>query len=78
MTNQICDMCGSGGAVVRKVTRSFGKGSNLLVIEDVPVISCPHCGESYITAETMHEIERIKLHRKSFSKPQPVAVAHFV
>jgi hypothetical protein len=43
----------------------------------VPVISCPHCGESYMTSETMHEIERIKLHRKSLSRPQPVAVAHF-
>ena len=22
--------------------------------------SCPHCGESYFTAQTMHELERIK------------------
>jgi len=43
--------------------RSYGKGENLLVIENGPVISCPHCGESYLTAETLHEIERIKLHR---------------
>ena len=27
-----------------------------------PIVSCPHCGESYITAETMHEIERIELY----------------
>lgn len=77
MNKLVCDVCGQAGAVVRKVTRSFGKGSNLLVIEDVPIISCPHCGESYMTAETMHEIERIKLHRSSFSEPKPVAVAHF-
>jgi hypothetical protein len=30
----------------------------LLVIENVPVTSCPNCGESYLTAETLHEIER--------------------
>lgn len=63
----VCHMCGKEGAKVRHVPRSYGKGENLLVIENVPVISCPHCGESYLTAETLHEIERIKLHRQSFA-----------
>lgn len=74
---KICDICGKEGARIRRVTRSYGKGSNLLVIENVPVISCPHCGESYLTAETLHEIERIKLHRQSFAVERPVAVAAF-
>ncbi len=56
----ICGICGQEGARVHRVTRSYGQGKNLLVIENVPVISCPHCGESYLTAETLHEIERIK------------------
>lgn len=72
-----CDICGEEGARVRHVTRSYGKGKNLLVIENIPVISCPHCGESYLTAETLHEIERIKLHRKSFAQERPVPVAVF-
>jgi YgiT-type zinc finger domain-containing protein len=72
-----CDHCGKLGAEVRLMTRSYGKGANLLVIEDVPVVVCPHCGESYLTAETLHEIERIKLHRRSFAKPRRVAVASF-
>ena len=73
----LCDMCGKSGAQIRYVTRSYGKGANLLVIENVPVITCPNCGGSYLTAETMHEIARIKLHRRSFAKPRPVAVASF-
>jgi len=73
----ICDICGKEGARVRHVARSYGKSENLLVIENVPVISCPHCGESYLTAETLHEIERIKLHRQSFAQERPVAVATF-
>jgi len=48
-----------------------------LVIEDVPLVSCPHCGESYLTAETLFEIERIKLHRKNWAKARKVAVAVF-
>lgn len=73
----ICDICGKEGVRIRRITRSYGKGENLLVIENVPVISCPHCGESYLTAETLHEIERIKLHRKSFATSRPVSVASF-
>jgi hypothetical protein len=39
--------------------------------------SCPHCGESYFTAQTMHEIERIKALRKSVAVARPVPVAVF-
>jgi YgiT-type zinc finger domain-containing protein len=73
----ICDICGQEGAQVRRVTRSYGKGPDLLIIENVPVVTCPHCGESYLTAETLHEIERIKLHRQSFAKERSVPVAAF-
>ena len=73
----ICEICGKSGAQIRHITRSYGKGVTLLVIENVPVVTCPHCGESYLTADTLHEIERIKLHRRSFAKPRSVAVASF-
>ncbi len=62
---------------MRHVTHSYGKGQNLLVIENVLVVSCLHCGESYLTAETLHEIERIKLHRQSFAQERLVPVAAF-
>lgn len=73
----ICDICGNESAQVRRITETYGKGKNLLVIENVPMVSCLSCGESYFTAETLHEIERIKLHRKSFSVKRPVEVAIF-
>ena len=74
----ICDICGQEGANIRHVTRSYGKKTNLLIIENVPVISCPHCRDSYLTADTLHEIERIKLHRKSFAKKRPIPVGKSV
>jgi len=72
-----CDNCGKEGAKARRATRSYGKGNALLVVENVPVVSCSHCGESYLTAETLHEIERIKLHRRSLAVKRPVSVAEF-
>ncbi|MDP3029698.1 MAG: type II toxin-antitoxin system MqsA family antitoxin [Thermodesulfobacteriota bacterium] len=73
----ICEICGKEGARVRRVARTYGKGKDILVIENVPVVTCPHCGESYLDAETLHEIERIKLHKKSFAEKRQVPVAHF-
>lgn len=73
-----CDHCGRGGGQVRHLARSYGKGPSLLVVENVPVVSCPHCGATYLTAGTLHEIERIKAHRRSVAKRRNVAVVEFV
>ncbi len=72
-----CELCGEKSARVRRITRSYGKGDNLLVIENIPIVSCPACGESYFTADTLHELERIKLHRKDFADQRRVLVAGF-
>jgi len=76
-TPLICDICGYEEAKIRFVSRSYGQGETLFVIENVPVVSCPHCGESYLTAETLHEIERIKLHRQLLAEQRTVPVAVF-
>ena len=72
-----CVHCASDRVQLKYVTRSYGKGNDLLVIEDIPMWSCPSCGESYFSAQTMHEIERIKALRKSVAKSRPVPVAAF-
>jgi YgiT-type zinc finger domain-containing protein len=73
-----CENCGRGGAQIRHLTRSYGKGSSLLVVENVPVVNCPHCGATYLTADTLHELERIKAHRRNLARPRNVPVAEFV
>ncbi len=73
----VCDVCGKEGAIMRKVTETFGKGKKLLVIENIPMVKCPHCRESYFDAETLHEIERIKQHRKSLAVQRSIEVASF-
>jgi YgiT-type zinc finger domain-containing protein len=63
---------------VKRVTRTYGKAATLLVIEGIPMLSCPSCGASYFTAQTMHEVERIKALRKSVATARSVPVAEFV
>ena len=71
-----CAMCENGDARIVYVSRSYGAGDDLLVIENVPVISCPACGERYMTAQTLHELEVIKAERRR-ALPRTVAVAQF-
>jgi len=72
-----CEICGKAGARIRRVTRSFGKGRSKFLIEDVPVVSCPHCGESYLTADTLKEVERIRASWRTLSVEKKLRVARF-
>ena len=72
-----CEICGKEGARIRKIAETHGKGRKLLVIENIPMVNCPHCGESYFTAETLHRVERIKRRRKTLAAERAVAVASF-
>ena len=74
----IRDICGKDGAQVRRVARTYGKGKDFLVIENIPAIICPHCAESYLEAETLHEIERIKFIKRIFAVKRPIPVAYFL
>jgi hypothetical protein len=53
------------------------KPREVVSIEGIPLHSCPHCGEAYLTADTLHEIERIRALRKAVSVVRPVSVATF-
>ena len=72
-----CDICGKEGACQLYISRSYGTGESLLVIENVPTIHCPNCGEGYLTAQTLKKIERIKRDRQTVAPKRPVSVAVF-
>ena len=72
-----CDVCGRDGARNRRATRTYGKGRTELLIRNVPVVACAACGETYMTAATVHEIERLKMHRGSLAQKKPVEVVEF-
>ncbi|MBN1421706.1 MAG: type II toxin-antitoxin system MqsA family antitoxin [Planctomycetes bacterium] len=73
----ICDICGARKARIGRVTRSFGRGRSAFLIQGVPVVHCPSCGESYLTAETLKEIERIRMHWRQLSVDKKIPVAKF-
>ena len=72
-----CAVCRKAGIRIRPMTRSYGQGAALLIVENVPVVVCPNCGESYVTADTIHVLDRIKRDRRKVAAPKRVAVASF-
>ena len=72
-----CEHCGADTAVLKKVTKSYGHGENLVVIEKIPVVCCSSCHDSYMTVDTTRELDRIRRNRQSLGKTKPVLVATF-
>jgi YgiT-type zinc finger domain-containing protein len=72
-----CGICGFRGTEARQVTRSFGRGDRLLVVENIPHVFCPNCGERYFTADTLREIERIKAKTPASIRRKPIPVVSF-
>lgn len=72
------EICAKQGARIHRITEAFGKRKDLLVIENVPLVTCPQCGESYFTADTLHEPGqqmspgRAKNQQLGFARPEPV------
>ncbi|NEX18577.1 MAG: YgiT-type zinc finger domain-containing protein [Halochromatium sp.] len=71
MSENRCPVC-EGHATIKYVTKAFGQGDNLLVIENIPVIVCRACHEQYITAQTLDEIERLREQDHHTSRIVPV------
>ncbi len=74
----VCDCCGKEGAVTKHISRSFGSGDRIFVIDNIPLIVCPHCGESYFSADTLQELERLKLHHNNVETKRQAPVVEFV
>lgn len=65
------------GARVHRTVRPFETGRSAFLIEGVPLARCPNCGESYFTAATLKEIERIRKHWRKVIVQKRVLVAKF-
>ena len=73
----ICNICETNSARLRHLTRTYGKSDSLLVVEDVPVVNCKHCGESYMTIETVRELELLKKQSMENIAKREVGVVSF-
>lgn len=73
----ICDICGKRAARLLRTTHLIGRGRQAYLIENVPEVSCRACGESYVTAKTLKELDRIRQHWRKLAVKKLMPVARF-
>ena len=54
-----CIVCKNGSTEPGTVTVTVDKRTTVVVIRDVPAAVCSTCGEEYLDADTMREIEKL-------------------
>ena len=74
----VCEVCGHAAAQAVKRPQVLGKGAAMIVVEDVPMIACRHCGESYLTAETLHRLDEVRRGQRILPVQYQVTAAAFV
>lgn len=80
---KVCDICGVKSARTVKRPQVLGRGSRMILVDNVPVIACKNCGESYMTSlnsssATMHKLDDIRAKQKEKSTKREIDVEVFV
>ena len=75
---RVCDICGVKSARTVKRPQVLGRGARMVLVDNVPVIACKNCGESYMTSATMHKLDEIRAKQKEKSTKREIAVDEFV
>ena len=73
----ICDSCRKKAARVRRMTRMYGTGRSAFLVEGVPIVSCGSCGESYLTAQSLKELDPIRRGWRKLAVKRLVPAAKF-
>ncbi len=72
-----CELCGAYSARVRRVNRTLGKGEEMILVERIPLVVCRDCGQSYFTAATLNQLERLRCTRETSTTSRSIPVAIF-
>ncbi len=73
----ICSFCGEQSA--RKVIKAhvFGRGAKMLIVEDIPTMTCSNCGQTYLTGDVLKMLEEILKNQSKYVTQRTVNVAEF-
>ena len=74
----VCENCGVKAARLIKRPQVLGRGTKMILVDNVPVITCKNCGENYMTSETMHRLDDIRLKQKAQNIERKIAVLNLL
>ncbi len=72
---ETCSFCGKHAARLYLKNHTFGQGSQMIVIENVPTYVCDNCHETYIDAQTSRAIDKVLEHPERQTTRREISVA---
>jgi YgiT-type zinc finger domain-containing protein len=56
----VCSLCGDGELRETRVRSAFWEGERLVVVEDIPALVCPSCGEQFFDDSTAIRLDLLR------------------
>lgn len=72
-----CELCGQLTAREVRRPQIVGKGARMVVVENVPMTSCRHCGHDYFSAEVARMLDGIRSGQQSLTASKSIPVLEF-
>ena len=70
-----CVFCGAPGVRRIRLDEVFGPVGRQVLIENLPLLHCDSCGESYYEPETSRAIDEILAHPERYAVPAVARIA---
>lgn len=67
-TYELCSLCSHKTAELTLRSQLVGKGAKQVVVENVPMFHCRHCGGTYFTNQVALALQEIRLHPELHTK----------
>jgi YgiT-type zinc finger domain-containing protein len=72
---ETCSLCNHESAELTARTQIVGKGEKQVIVENVPMYHCRHCGGTYFTRDVALALQKIRLHPELYAQNKSFAAA---
>jgi YgiT-type zinc finger domain-containing protein len=72
---EVCSLCNHQTAELTRRSQIVGKGAKQVIVENVPMYHCRHCGGTYFTRAVALALEEIRLHPEIHTQHKSFATA---
>lgn len=76
-TGMRCDLCGQLSAREVRRPQIVGKDDQMVVVENVPMVSCRNCGHDYFSLEIARMLDAIRSGKQDLTASKNIPVLEF-
>lgn len=73
----ICHQCNRDNTKICNRDRVYRQGTEILIVEQVPSISCQECGQVFYDADTLVHLQHIKDNKEKLASDRNVKIISF-